>query len=111
MKNEYSVHIAIKKYQFVYLIKAWTIDKNNTLVLYFKKYCTKRQIDEVKNNMSKLNFNRNSEIIGSCLGNLVLINGTVYLDIGILLKKVHSVPIECIGIPGKGQGRKIYKVI
>lgn len=31
MKNEYTVHIVIKKYLFVYLIKAWTIDKNNTL--------------------------------------------------------------------------------
>ncbi len=27
MKNEYTVHIVIKKYLFVYLIKAWTIDK------------------------------------------------------------------------------------
>ena len=48
MKNEYTVHIVIKKYLFVYLIKAWTIDKNNTLILHFKKYCMKHQIDKLK---------------------------------------------------------------
>lgn len=36
MKNEYTVHIVIKKYLFVYLIKAWTIDKNDTLELHLK---------------------------------------------------------------------------
>lgn len=54
MKNEYTVHIVIKKYQFVYLIKAWTIDKNNTLELYFKKYCMKHQIDKVEKNCANL---------------------------------------------------------
>jgi len=111
MKNEYTVHIVIKKYLFVYLIKAWTIDKNNTLELHFKKYCMKLQIDKVEKNMCKSNFNRNNEVTGSCQGSLVLINGTVYLNIGILLKNIHSVPIECIGISGKGKSRKIYKVI
>lgn len=48
MKNEYTVHIVIKKYLFVYLIKAWTIDKNNMLELHFKKYCMKHQIDKVE---------------------------------------------------------------
>ena len=48
MKNEYTVHIVIKKYLFVYLIKAWTIDKNNTSELHFKKYCMKHQIDKVE---------------------------------------------------------------
>lgn len=86
MKNEYTVHIVIKKYLFVYLIKAWTIDKNNTLELHFKKYCMKHQIDKVEKNMCKPNFNRNNEIIGSCQGSLVLIKGTVYLNIGMLLK-------------------------
>ena len=81
MKNEYTVHIVIKKYLFVYLIKAWTIDKNNTLELHFKKYCMKHQIDKVEKNMCKPNFNRNNEIIGSCQGSLVLIKGTVYLNI------------------------------
>lgn len=52
MKNEYTVHIVIKKYLFVYLIKAWTIDKNNTLILHFKKYCMKHQIDKVEKNMA-----------------------------------------------------------
>lgn len=111
MKNEYTVDIVIKKYLFVYLIKAWTIDKNNTLELYFKKYCMKHQIDKVEKNMCKPNFNRNNEIIGSCQGSLVLIKGTVYLNIGMLLKNIHSVPIECIGISGKGKARKISKVI
>ena len=111
MKNEYTVHIVIKKYLFVYLIKAWTIDKNNTLELHFKKYCMKHQIDKVEKNMCKPNFNRNNEIIGSCQGSLVLIKGTVYLNIGMLLKNIHSVPIECIGISGKGKARKISKVI
>ena len=74
MKNEYTVHIVIKKYLFVYLIKAWTIDKNNTSELHFKKYCMKHQIDKVE-------------------------------------KNIHSVPIECIGISGKGKARKISKVI
>lgn len=44
-------------------------------------------------------------------GSLVLIKGTVYLIIGILLKNICSVPIECIGISGKGKARKISKVI
>ena len=111
MKNEYTVHIVIKKYLFVYLIKAWTIDKNNTLILHFKKYCMKHQIDKVEKNICNPNFNRNNEITGSCQGSLVLIKGTVYLNIGVLLKNIHSVPIECIGISGKGKARKIYKVI
>ena len=64
MKNEYTVHIVIKKYLFVYLIKAWTIDKNNMLELHFKKYCMKHQIDKVEKNMCKPNFNRNNEITG-----------------------------------------------
>lgn len=109
-KNEYAVHIIIKKYLFVYLIKAWTIDKNNTSILHFKKYCTKYQIDKVKN-IRNLNFNRDNEMLGSCQGSLVLIKGTVYLNIGTLLKNTCSVPIECIGISGKGKARKIYKVI
>ena len=103
MKNEYTVHIVIKKYLFVYLIKAWTID--------FKKYCMKHQIDKVEKNICNPNFNRNNEITGSCQGSLVLIKGTVYLNIGVLLKNIHSVPIECIGISGKGKARKISKVI
>lgn len=111
MKNEYTVHIVIKKYLFVYLIKAWTIDKNNTLILHFKKYCMKHQIDKVEKNICNPNFNRNNEITGSCQGSLVLIKGTVYLNIGVLLKNIHSVPIECIGIFGKGKARKISKVI
>ena len=74
MKNEYTVHIVIKKYLFVYLIKAWTIDKNNTLILHFKKYCMKHQIDKVEKNICNPNFNRNNEITGSCQGSLVLIN-------------------------------------
>ena len=110
-KEDYIVHIVIKKYLFVYLIKAWTIENNNTLILHFKKYCTKYQIDKVKNNLYNSNFNGDNEIRGSCQGNIVLIKGTVYLNIGILLKNVYSIPIDCIGIPGKGQGRKIYKVI
>lgn len=46
----------------------------------------KHQIDKVEKNMCKPNFNRNNEIIGSCQGSLVLIKGTVYLNIGMLLK-------------------------
>ena len=41
----------------------------------------------------------------------MLIKGTVYLNIGMLLKNIHSVPIGCIGISGKGKARKISKVI
>lgn len=54
--------------------------------MHFKKYCMKHQIDKVEKNMCKPNFNRNNEIIGSCQGSLVLIKGTVYLNIGMLLK-------------------------
>lgn len=71
----------------------------------------KHQIDKVEKNMCKPNFNRNNEIIGLCQGSLALIKGTVYLNIGMLLKNIHSVPIECIGISGKGKARKISKVI
>lgn len=81
------------------------------LNLHFELNTIKHQIDKVEKNMSKPNFNRNNEIIGSCQGSLVLIKGTVYLNIGMLLKNIHSVPIECIGISGKGKARKISKVI
>lgn len=56
--------------------------------------------------MQKPNFNRNNEIIGSCQGSLVLIKGTVYLNIGILLKKYLFSSIECVGISGKGKSKK-----
>lgn len=62
-------------------------------------------------NLSYKKLKNVNEIIGSCQGSLVLIKGTVYLNIGILLKNICSVPIECIGISGKGKARKIYKVI
>ena len=112
MKNEYTVHIVIKKYLFVYLIKAWTIDKNNTLELHFKKYCMKHQIDKVEKNMCKPNFNRNKQVSGYCYGNYVIGNGHVFLEIGgIIFKKIKLSANYCVGKSGSGKGRKFIKPV
>lgn len=110
--NDCNVYITTKRILFLYEVEASVMDEGLIYTLDFIKYCTRNEIQIIKSELAKLNFNRNEQISGYCHGNLVIGNGHIFLEIGgIIFKKIKLSPNYCIAKSGSGKGRKFIKPV
>lgn len=110
--NDCNVYITTKRILFLYEVEASVMYEGLIYTLDFIKYCTRNEIQIIKSELAKLNFNRNEQISGYCHGNLVIGNGHIFLEIGgIIFKKIKLSPNYYIAKSGSGKGRKIIKPV
>lgn len=110
--NNCNVYITTKRILFLYEVEASVMDEGLIYTLDFKKYCARNEIEIIKSKLAILNFNRNKQMSGYCIGNYVRGNGHVFLEIGgIIFKKIKLSANYCVGKSGSGKGRKFIKPV
>ena len=110
--NNCNVYITTKRILFLYEVEASVMDEGLIYTLDFKKYCTRNEIEIIKSKLAILNFNRNKQMSGYCIGNYVKGNGHVFLEIGgIIFQKIKLSANYCVGKSGSGKGRKFIKPV